>query len=73
KNILQNKEKNLLKTSRSPLKALKHTEDPKPTQTLINAPPESLQSTHLILKDITNVNLTPVVKNQKTKSFSKKE
>ncbi|KAB0394239.1 hypothetical protein E2I00_014527, partial [Balaenoptera physalus] len=64
--------------TRSPLKALEHTdeqktEDPKPTQTLINAPPETLQSPHLILKDITNVNLSPVVKNQKIKSFSKKE
>eukprot|EP00069_Balaena_mysticetus_P005733 bmy_18410T0 len=62
----------------APSPALKHTdeqktEDPKPTQTLINAPPETLQSPHLILKDITNVNLSPVVKNQKIKSFSKKE
>ncbi|XP_037684162.1 shugoshin 1 [Choloepus didactylus] len=43
----------------------KETQDSEPTKIPTSAPPETYQSTHLGLKDITNVSLSPVVKIRK--------
>ncbi|XP_037592157.1 shugoshin 1 isoform X3 [Cebus imitator] len=50
----------------------KETEGSKPTETPTSIPPETHQSSHLSLKDITNVSLYPVVKIRKLSLSPKK-